>query len=1030
MDTKHGETGDADGSQSRYYRLTTFIHLLLLLTMLAGCISPAAYAEGSRADLVEPSSPLKVTEPLDKIQPYLSTLAMNDPQDLVRVIVQYQGEQSKFTSHLESLDGIVVNDLSLINALVVQITAGELPALAHHEAVRWIALDAPVRKSSATDGSANNARDDFDQVTFDGSSGALPWSSDWVELGESDGPAGGNVMVTTFWGGALQGLRLRGPQIGIMRGVDLGVATNANLGLAFRRKDFVSDQDYITIEVSQDGGASWREVTRLGGPATDAAIQYGDFDLSIVATDKTAADKVLLRFQAAPSMNTDASFYLDAVDVRLDFSQAIDQPKANHIFLPLIAGGDEVIADATEVATRTKPEELARIDDARSGCNYHCFDLSALQSTHIKAIGADKIWNVSPYIRGWGVTVAVVDSGIAPHPDLNDYYGNSRLIAQVNFVPNSNVPDDFYGHGSHVAGTIAGLGTSSSGAFMGVAPEARLVDVKVTDDYGMGNTSDVVAGIQWIYNNRNNYNIKVANLSLNSTVPESYHVSALNAALEVLWFNKITVVVSAGNGGQEKLYPPANDPFAIVVGSADDKGTASISDDKLSKFSAYGVTTDGFAKPDLVAPGQDIISLLASDDMNLKKTLPLNAVLGYMNKYFKMSGTSMASAVMAGAVALLLEDTPSLSPDQIKYRLTSTSQPFSVNEGTCATGAGYLDIYAAVHNNSSQSANTGIQASQLLWSGSNPITWGSVSWNSVSWNSVSWNSVSWNSVSWNSVSWNSVSWNSSDDGSSSSSNDCSSAFSKFTLVNAQTAQDIRPLYHNAVIDLDSLPTTYVTIRADTTGPVESVRFDKNYGAYTKIENLAPYSLFGDGNGSYGGNYFYPGVHQVKVSAYATDNTQGALLATEAIEMLFVSSTYKPRLRAAHSNRCIQPTSQSSSNGVALEQSSCYSTNAQKYRLQPVTGKQDIVNIVNVQNGLCVDVTGSGSSNGTEIIQWGCQSSENQQFRLKGTGVGTFNLIAVHSGKCVTVENGSTGSGADIIQETCGNDTTNQQWRFD
>ena len=157
--------------------------------------------------------------------------------------------------------------------------------------------------------------------------------------------------------------------------------------------------------------------------------------------------------------------------------------------------------------------------------------------------------------------------------------------------------------------------------------------------------------------------------------------------------------------------------------------------------------------------GRNIISLLASDDSNLAVDHPANTVLGQLGaNYFRMSGTSMASAVTAGAVALLLQDEPNLTPDQVKYRLKATANKNWSGYDAQKTGAGYLNISAAVYGTTTQSANTGIAASQLLWSGSQPLPWSSVSWNSVSWNTVSWNTVSWNTVSWNTVSWNSVSW--------------------------------------------------------------------------------------------------------------------------------------------------------------------------------------------------------------------------------------------------------------------------------
>jgi serine protease AprX len=273
----------------------------------------------------------------------------------------------------------------------------------------------------------------------------------------------------------------------------------------------------------------------------------------------------------------------------------------------------------------------------------------------------------------------------------------------------------------------------------------------------MSMASDVIEGLQWIYENKDIYNIKVVNISLNSSVAESYQVSPLDAAAEILWFNGIVVVVSAGNNGTATLYPPANDPFVITVGAADDKGTQSLNDDDVASFSAFGTTEDGFAKPDLVAPGRNIISLLASTTSNVYVYHPANRVNDLL---FRMSGTSMSAPMVSGAVALLLQDEPGLTPDQVKYRLTTTANKNWPAYNAVNAGQGYLDIYAAVHGTTTQSANTGLTPSQLLSTGSNPITWGSVGWNSVGWNSVGWNSVGWNSVGWNSVGWNSVGWNS------------------------------------------------------------------------------------------------------------------------------------------------------------------------------------------------------------------------------------------------------------------------------
>jgi serine protease AprX len=375
-------------------------------------------------------------------------------------------------------------------------------------------------------------------------------------------------------------------------------------------------------------------------------------------------------------------------------------------------------------------------------------------SPHAGAVRADQLWST---LQGQGITVAVVDSGINAHSDLQvGGGGNSRIVASTSVVPGT--PADGFGHGTHVAGVIGGNGSASNGTRMGIAPGANLINVRVTSDTGMSLGSDLVAGLQWVYDNRATYNIKVVNVSMNSSVSESYLTSPIDAAVEILWFNGIVVVVSAGNnGGPGTLYPPANDPFVITVGAADDMGSASISDDAVASFSAYGTTENGFAKPDLVAPGRNLISLNASTSSNIYNNHVPNRV---DNNYFRMSGTSMSAPVVSGAAALLLQDEPGLTPDQVKYRLKATASTSWPGYNATTAGAGYLDIYTAVNGTTTQSANTGIFASQLLSTGSNPISWGSVAWNSVAWNSVAWNSVAWNSVAWNSVAWNSVAWNS------------------------------------------------------------------------------------------------------------------------------------------------------------------------------------------------------------------------------------------------------------------------------
>jgi serine protease AprX len=387
-----------------------------------------------------------------------------------------------------------------------------------------------------------------------------------------------------------------------------------------------------------------------------------------------------------------------------------------------------------------------------------CIDTTKLLNTYIGTIKADKVWNTSPYVQGQGIGVAVVDSGVNPNGDFYTATGVNRQVANVRFNTDYNqTPYDGYGHGTHVSSIIGGDGSDSSFKYIGVAPMANIINVKVSNDDGSARMQDVILGLQWFLQKKSAYNIRVVNISLNSSVAESYNTSPLNAAVEVLWFNGIVVVVSAGNSGYGELYPPANDPFVITVGATDDEGTSNITDDVVATFSAYGSDETGATKPDLVAPGRNIVAHLLNTNMGIALAHPANKL---PSQYFRMSGTSMAAPMVSGAVALLLKDEPLLNPDQVKYRLMTTANRDWAGYDPAKAGAGCVDIYAAVTGATTESANTGILASNLLTTGSEPITWNSVGWNSVGWNSVGWNSVGWNSVGWNSVGWNSVGWNS------------------------------------------------------------------------------------------------------------------------------------------------------------------------------------------------------------------------------------------------------------------------------
>ncbi len=365
-------------------------------------------------------------------------------------------------------------------------------------------------------------------------------------------------------------------------------------------------------------------------------------------------------------------------------------------------------------------------------------------NTYLDTLNVRPVWAMG--LRGQGIGVAVIDSGISPDNDF------ASLKVAAKFNAGATTTNDMFGHGTHVAGILAGNGNDSGGVYSGVAPGVDLINLKIGDDQGLANESDIVAAMQWVLENKTKYNIRVVNLSVNSTVQQSYHLSPLDAAAEILWFNGIIVVTATGNkdssnGFNPILAAPANDPFVITVGASNEKGDSSRKNDSIASFTAYDESADGYLKPDLMAPGVDIVSVLSIN--SLWRTQHADRVTAD-GQYFRLSGASMATPMVTGAVALLLQAEPKLTPDQVKYRLLQSA-------GKVGKGK-YLDVYAMITQKTTGSANMEIPASQLLWSGFEPVQWQSVNWNGVNWNAVNWNAVNWNAVNWNAVNWNAVNW--------------------------------------------------------------------------------------------------------------------------------------------------------------------------------------------------------------------------------------------------------------------------------
>jgi serine protease AprX len=299
-----------------------------------------------------------------------------------------------------------------------------------------------------------------------------------------------------------------------------------------------------------------------------------------------------------------------------------------------------------------------------------------LSSSYDRTLGVTPLWRFG--LTGSGVGVAVVDTGVdGALPDFRSADdGHSRVVETAVTNQGATTVQDTYGHGTDVAGIIAGDGANRDpsdplrGQYVGVAPDANLISVKVADDSGRATVLDVIYGLQFVVDHQRDYNIRVVNLSLDSTTPQSYKTDPLDAAAESAWMHGIVVVASAGNRGTAAdavQFAPANDPYVITVGAVDDRGTPRTGDDTVASFSSRGLTQDGFAKPDIYAPGTHILSVLAPN--STFSTMCPACVVG--GEYIRTSGTSMAAPMISGLVADLLQEHPSWTPDQVKGALTS-----------------------------------------------------------------------------------------------------------------------------------------------------------------------------------------------------------------------------------------------------------------------------------------------------------------------------------------------------------------------
>jgi serine protease AprX len=396
--------------------------------------------------------------------------------------------------------------------------------------------------------------------------------------------------------------------------------------------------------------------------------------------------------------------------------------------LPLV-NGVVALVDHNGIVTLSNQSNVAYISKDRT--------LTPVLNNAALAVNAPTAWK-SNY-TGAGIGVALIDSGVNSHLDLytTSLLPTSRIVYNQSFVPGDSSAGDAYGHGTHIAGLIGGNGSSSTGlifsrSFKGIAPNAKIVNLRVLDANGSATDSTVISAIDKAISLKTQYNIRIINLSLGRGVFESYKLDPLCQAVEKAWKNGIVVVVAAGNSGRylatsgyATVSSPGNDPYVLTVGSMKPMGTPDRTDDLIASYSSKGPTVaDHIVKPDVVAPGNLLISTETANTKLYSAETANQVPYSYYvyggssspsKSYFTLSGTSMATGVVSGVVADLLQARPLMTPDQVKARLMktayktfpATSSVYDATTGTTYTsqydvftvGAGYVDLAAALASN-------------------------------------------------------------------------------------------------------------------------------------------------------------------------------------------------------------------------------------------------------------------------------------------------------------------------------------------
>jgi serine protease AprX len=358
-------------------------------------------------------------------------------------------------------------------------------------------------------------------------------------------------------------------------------------------------------------------------------------------------------------------------------------------------------------------------------------------------VGAPALW---PRAAGEGVGIALVDTGVSPVPDVLD-----RVAAVADLTPERTFFDT-YGHGTFMAGLLAGDGTASNGRYLGVAPRSHLVSVKVAVSDGSTTLGTVLRALQLVDHSRARFNIRVLLLALSSGSERSPDRDPLTRALRVLWSHGIFVVVPAGNSGPDvgTVESPGNDPVLFTAGAVDDLGTNAASDDVVVEWSGRGPTRFGAAKPDVAAPGAHLVSLRAPGS-TVDRQNPSARVDG---AYFRGSGTSMAAAVTAGAAALVLSEDRALDPDELKARLVAGATPIHADAN--AAGAGIVNASAAAGEIGGGHGSGEGHGGDGRWKG--PGFWNGRIWDGRVWDGRVWSGRVWDGRVWSGRVWSGRIW--------------------------------------------------------------------------------------------------------------------------------------------------------------------------------------------------------------------------------------------------------------------------------